>query len=82
MSFVIFIYVVILFMLLTPGVLVMLPPGGDKMTVTLVHALIFGIIFSMMHGTIMNLSSGKSYYHGDKMMADDGSCNKKSMYMY
>ena len=78
MSFVIFIYVVILFILLTPGVLVMLPPGGDKMTVTLVHALIFGIIFSMTHGTIMKLSSGKSH-HGDKMMMDG---DKKSMYMY
>ena len=58
---------------------VILPSGGDKMTVTLVHALIFGLIFSMAHGTIMNLSSGKSYYHhGDKMMDGD----KKSMYMY
>ena len=71
-----------MFILLTPGILVMLPPGGDKMTVTLVHALIFGIIFSMTHGTIMKLSSGKSYYHGDKMMMDGEYSDKKSMYMY
>ena len=60
---------------------VILPSGGDKMTVTLVHALIFGIIFSMAHGTIMKLSSGKSH-HGDKMMMDGEYSDKKSMYMY
>ena len=70
-----FIYVVVLFILLTPGILVMLPPGGDKMTVTLVHALIFGLIFSMAHGTIMKLSSGQSYYEHDKMMKDGMSCS-------
>jgi len=35
---------VILFFLLTPGILVSLPPGGDKYTVAFVHALVFGLI--------------------------------------
>ena len=35
---------VILFFLLTPGILVSLPPGGSKYTVAFVHALVFGLI--------------------------------------
>ena len=35
---------VILFFLLSPGILVRLPPGGDKYSVALVHSLVFGLI--------------------------------------
>ncbi len=35
---------VFLFFLLTPGILVTLPPGGSKVTVAFVHALVFGLI--------------------------------------
>ncbi len=35
---------VILFFLLTPGILVCLPPKGSKYTVALVHAILFGLI--------------------------------------
>jgi hypothetical protein len=35
---------VILFFLLTPGILVTLPPKCDKYTVAFVHAIIFGLI--------------------------------------
>jgi len=76
-------YVVILFILLTPNILVRLPPNGDKMTVTLVHALIFGVVFSMTHNAAMKLASGggKSNYCGDKLMgASYYSEQKKSMY--
>ena len=36
-------YPVILFILLSPNILLRLPPGGDKFTVVLVHALVFGL---------------------------------------
>jgi len=36
---------IILFVLLTPGLLFTLPDKGDKITVTIVHALIFGAIY-------------------------------------
>ena len=63
MNFLISAYVAILFILLTPNMLVRLPPNGSKMTVTLVHALIFGLVFSMTHGAAMKLSSsGTSSY--------------------
>ena len=78
MNFLISAYVAILFILLTPNMLVRLPPNGSKMTVTLVHALIFGLVFSMTHGAAMKLSSGTSNYCGDKTMTSDYS--EKMMY--
>lgn len=41
------IYAAVLFILLSPGVLVKLPPKGGKMTVVLVHALVFFVVFSL-----------------------------------
>ena len=38
-------FVTVLFVLLTPGLLVSLPKGGDKWTVALVHALLFALIY-------------------------------------
>jgi len=42
-------YVAALFFVLTPGVLVSLPPGGKKMTVALVHALVFAAVYQLTH---------------------------------
>ncbi len=50
---------VILFFLLTPGVLLSLPPGGTKYTVALVHALVFGLITWFIQSRI------KSTYYDD-----------------
>ena len=33
-----------LFYLLTPGILVTLPPGGSKQTVALTHAVVFAVV--------------------------------------
>ena len=51
-----FLYTALLFFLLTPGILLTLPPKGKKMTVALVHALVFGIVFTLSHKTMMRLS--------------------------
>lgn len=50
-------YIVILFMLLTPNMLVRLPPNGSKMTVALVHALIFGLVLTTTSKTVMKLTN-------------------------
>jgi hypothetical protein len=36
---------VILFILLSPGFLLALPPGGSAMTVLLTHAVVFGLVY-------------------------------------
>ena len=42
---------VILFILLTPGLLLSLPPGGSKIVVTLTHAAVFGAIYFFLRRT-------------------------------
>jgi len=48
-SFLMTLFVALLFVLLTPGILVRLPPNGSKLTVALVHGLVFAIIFHFTH---------------------------------
>ena len=44
------VYAAVLFYLLTPGVLVTLPPGADRMTVNLTHAAVFGGVWMLTCG--------------------------------
>ena len=37
-----------LFVLLTPGVVLALPPGGSLMTQAVVHALVFVVVWSLV----------------------------------
>ena len=43
----IFIFSVLLFFVLTPGVLLRLPPNGSKYVVALVHGLVFALLFTL-----------------------------------
>jgi hypothetical protein len=47
-------FVAALFFVLTPGVLVKLPPGGNKYTVAAVHALVFAVVYCLVHKTVLN----------------------------
>jgi hypothetical protein len=42
-------FTAVLFFLLTPGILVSLPPGGSKVTVAMVHALVFALVYHYTH---------------------------------
>lgn len=48
------IYVAILFFLLTPGVLVYLPPKSSLITAALVHAVVFGVVYLFTHKLVWN----------------------------
>ena len=53
---------VILFFLLTPGILLSLPPGGSKYTVAATHALVFGLVTWFLQSRKTNdYESGKRY---------------------
>ena len=43
----VFLYAALLFFLLTPGVLLALPPGGSLLAKAGVHAIVFGLIYCM-----------------------------------
>ena len=47
MNVIMFIYAFLLFFVLTPGVLLYLPPKGSKMVVAGVHALVFAIVWTL-----------------------------------
>jgi len=51
-------YSAILFFVLTPNVLLRLPPKGSTMMVAFVHALVFGIVFYFAHALIMKMAGG------------------------
>jgi hypothetical protein len=57
MSVVMFVYAFLLFFVLTPGILVYLPPKGSKKIVAGVHALVFAIVWSITHKIVWRTTS-------------------------
>lgn len=51
-------YTALLFFILTPAVLVRLPPKGNKYTVAAFHALVFALVFHFTGKMVWRLSSG------------------------
>lgn len=47
-----FLYVVFLFVLLTPAILVRLPPKGNKWVVALVHGILFSVILLLTNNFV------------------------------
>ncbi len=52
------IYACVLFFVLTPGVLLTIPPKGKKMVVAACHAVIFGLIIGLTHNSVHNMGKG------------------------
>jgi hypothetical protein len=51
-------FVVVLFVALTPGVLLRLPPGGSKLTVAAVHGVVFALVYHFTHHTVAGILYG------------------------
>lgn len=49
MNWVVTIYSALLFFLLTPGVLLSLPPKGGKLLVAATHAIVFAVVWHFTH---------------------------------
>jgi hypothetical protein len=56
MNWIITIYVALLFFVLTPGVLVTLPPKSGRLTVAAFHALVFALVWHFTHKIVWKLS--------------------------
>jgi hypothetical protein len=82
-------YSAILFFVLTPAVLIRLPPKGNKFTVAAVHAVVFALIFHFTHKIVWQLSMGMGMpMHKEGMvscdvgqMVVDGKCVVDPSYM-
>ena len=57
MSLIVSIYAAVLFFLLTPAILLRLPPNGSKFTVAAVHAIVFAIIFHFTNKIVWRLGA-------------------------
>jgi len=72
-------FVVVLFVALTPGVLLRLPPGGSKLTVAAVHGVVFALVYHFTHHAVSAMLGGReglascSCQHG-KCGADKTKC--------
>ena len=49
-------YVVVLFVVLTPGILLRLPPKGSPLVVAIVHGAVFALVLYLTHRTVHRLS--------------------------
>jgi hypothetical protein len=56
MNLVVTLYVAVLFMVLTPGVLLTLPKGGSKLVVAAVHGLVFAVVYHFTHKAVWRAS--------------------------
>jgi len=50
-------YAAALFYVLTPGIVLSLPPGGSKITVALTHAAVFGLVWMLTHKAVHGMVS-------------------------
>ncbi len=48
-------YVFLLFFILTPGILLRLPPKGSKYTVALVHAAVFALVYHFTYDLVVQM---------------------------
>ena len=64
MNWFVALYLAMLFFALTPNMLTRLPPNGNKMTVTLTHAMIFGIIVYLTTKMVWKWSMSMGIYEG------------------
>jgi hypothetical protein len=49
-----FLFVAVLFFVLTPGIVLSLPPKGSKTVVALTHAIVFALVWTLIHKTVWN----------------------------
>jgi len=60
-------YVALLFIVLTPGVLLRLPPKGPLLTAAIVHGLVFALVYHFTHKMVLRLSM--EGFEGDDTLA-------------
>ena len=51
-------YLALLFVVLTPGILLTIPRKGPKLTVAVVHGLVFALVYYFTHNFVWQLTAG------------------------
>lgn len=58
MNVVMFVYAFLLFFILTPGILLSLPPKGSKIIVALTHAFVFALVWHFTNKMVWRSTHG------------------------
>ena len=75
MNVIMTLYVAILFFVLTPGIVLCLPPKGSKVTVAITHAIVFALIFQLTHKAVYRMSLTMERFTAEPpKAADNASC--------
>ena len=68
-----FIFVVFLFFILTPGIILTLPAKGSKTVVAITHAIIFAIVWTIIHKFVWDWGVSNGWIiKGHKSLYDVG----------
>jgi hypothetical protein len=51
------IFMALLFVVLTPGVLLSIPPGGSKLTIATTHGVVFALVYYLAKDSVMDFTS-------------------------
>jgi len=79
MNWIVTLYVAVLFFVLTPSILVSLPPKGSKFVVAGFHTLVFALVFHFTHRMVMEVEGfveGVQLAKGEKCVVTDTSDRK------
>jgi hypothetical protein len=52
-------YLVFLFVVLTPGILLTIPPKGSKLVVAVVHGLVFALVYCLTKDFVLQATTEK-----------------------
>ena len=78
MSLVMMLYVAVLFVALTPGVLLRLPPKGSLLTVAVVHAVVFSLVVYLTSSYVRGVTASLAGFE-DMACKTDGDCKDATM---
>jgi hypothetical protein len=67
-----FLYTAVLFYVLTPGVLLSLPPKSSKMVVAATHAFVFALVYKFTHRMAWKLSMSFEGFQENKANGPNG----------
>ena len=73
------VYTAVLFYLLTPGILLSLPPKSSKMVVAATHAVVFALLYKFTHKIAWKLSMNFEGFQENKGNAASGNPLMRNM---
>ena len=70
MNLTMILFTTLLFVLLTPNIVTRLPPAGSKLTVAIVHGLLFAVVYHFTNKMVHRYSMGYEGFEGCKKCVD------------